>query len=283
MHTCEYCDTSFTNKSNLSFHKKNAKYCLSKRDQPLPTTYTCKACGKILTTSQRLGAHVKSCSKHTITPFQEKIQLLESSLDENIENFHRSLLDQKMMYESKLAEQKEEYEIKINNLQDKLENVAIKAASRSTTTNKVSNFIQNMAPLTEQVLRENLHQLTIEHIKKGAEGYAQYALEFPLKDRVACVDYSRKKIKFKDHDGNTITDPEMSFLTQKFFKSIKERNKELFVECTREMRDKVDEDSFNIMSLVAESYTGVNEGSEGTTSDFTQEFVKEVCKKTIRE
>ena len=54
--------------------------------------------------------------------------------------------------------------------------------------------------------------LTLEHIKKEPRGYAEYALEYPLRDRVVCVDYARRKIKFKDSNGNVITDPEMNRL-----------------------------------------------------------------------
>lgn len=73
-----------------------------------------------------------------------------------------------------------------------------------------------MQPVTEELLLDNVQYLTIEHIKKGAEGYAEYALEYPLKDRLLCSDYSRRKVKFKDNDGNVITDPEMTTLARKF-------------------------------------------------------------------
>jgi hypothetical protein len=177
----------------------------------------------------------------------------------------------------------EMYERKISNLQDKLENIAIKAATKSTTTNKNNTYIQNLLPVTDQHFLDNLPNLTIEHIKKGAEGYAQYALEYPLKDRVACVDYSRRKVKYKDHDGNVITDPEMSNLTQKFFKSIQDRNKDLFRECAIEFRQKCDEDSFDKMAFLAETLAGVSASSNGDRSEFSHEFVKEVCKATMRE
>jgi len=35
--------------------------------------------------------------------------------------------------------------------------------------------------------------LTLDHHVKGAEGYAEYALEFPFKDKIVCVDVNRNK------------------------------------------------------------------------------------------
>ena len=121
----------------------------------------------------------------------------------------------------------EELKTQIQTLQDKLENIAIKAVQRPTTTNmnktNINNFIQNMQPISSDHLLEQSSNLTLEHIQKGASGYAEYALEYPLKDRIACVDYSRRKMKFKDKDGNLITDPEMIKLAPMFFDSIKDK------------------------------------------------------------
>lgn len=117
----------------------------------------------------------------------------------------------------------------ISKLQDKLENIALQAVKRPTTTNKtqINNFIQNMQPITADQLIEYTPQLTIEDVQKGASGYAEYVLEYPLKDRVVCVDYARRKIKFKNRDGNLVTDPEMAKLAPMFFESIKAKSNEL--------------------------------------------------------
>ena len=79
----------------------------------------------------------------------------------------------------------------IKDLQNKLENIAIKAVQKSTTTN--INYIQKMEPITKEHLVNHIPQLTIEHIKKGASGYAEYAeyaLEGPLKDKSSQLVYS---------------------------------------------------------------------------------------------
>lgn len=75
-----------------------------------------------------------------------------------------------------------------------------------------------MQTITADQLIEHTPQLTIEHVQKGASGYAEYELEYPLKDRVVCVDYMRRKIKFKNRDGNLCTDQEMANLTPMFFR-----------------------------------------------------------------
>ena len=59
---------------------------------------------------------------------------------------------------------------------------------------------------------------------KEPESNNQYVF-YPLKDMMICVDYYRRKIKFKDKHGNVITDPEIKLLTTlttKFFNSIKD-------------------------------------------------------------
>ena len=40
-------------------------------------------------------------------------------------------------------------------------------------------------------------------------------LDYPLKDKMICVDYSRRKVKFKDKDGNI--DKERKFVDNQEF------------------------------------------------------------------
>ena len=48
-------------------------------------------------------------------------------------------------------------------------------------------------------------------------------MEYPLKDKIVCTDFSRRKLKYKDENGNLIEDPEMIKLSQKLFKAIEEK------------------------------------------------------------
>ena len=186
------------------------------------------------------------------------------------------------MLKYQLNEQRIRYEKRITDLEDKLENIALKAVSRPTTKNTQINYIQQLQPITDQHLIDNVQHLTIDHIMKGPEGYAQYALEYPLKDRLICVDYARRKVKFKDRDGNVITDPEMSNLATKFFNSIKDKNKELIVECGDKLKENFGDEVDTIVKLF-DYKTCVERGSDGETTEFHHDFVKHVCSKSIKE
>ena len=117
---------------------------------------------------------------------------------------------------------------------------------------------------------------------KGPEGYAQYALEYPLKDKMICVDYSRRKVKFKDKDGNVITDPEMANLATKFFNSIKDKNKELIIECSNKLKENFGDEIDTIVKIF-DYKMAVDRGSEGEKSDFQYDFVTHMCSNTIKE
>mgnify|MGYP000539356318 CR=1 FL=1 len=134
-------------------------------------------------------------------------------------------------------------------------------------------LFRSLQPLTDQHLTDNVQHLTIDHILKGPEGYAQYALEYPLKDRMICVDYARRKVKFKDTDGNVITDPEMSNLATKFFNSIKDKNKKLIIECSDKLKENFGDEVDTIVKIL-DYKMAVDQGSNGETTEFYDDFVK---------
>jgi hypothetical protein len=269
---CEFCKNIFKTKSSLNNHKINAKYCLKIRNQ-VNETLRCKGCKKVFGSKQWLTMHYNKCPSNIKNTLKMNNQLTEKNKELQTVN-------------DMLENQIEEYKHTIQQLQDKLENIALKAVSRPTTSNKtqINNYIQQMQPLTDKHFTESVSNLTLDHIKKGAEGYAAYALEYPLKDRIICSDYSRRKVKFKDENKNVITDPEMMKLSQKFFNSIKERNKELICESANELKERLGDE--NIMDTVVKMFDyklAVDKGSDGETTEFQLEFVKQICSKSLKE
>jgi hypothetical protein len=83
--------------------------------------------------------------------------------------------------------------------------------------------------ITEELLIENAKFLTIEHILRGPEGYADYALSYILNDRLLIEeDYLNTTfIKYKDKLGNIITDYGGKIFTKMLFDSVRERTHKL--------------------------------------------------------
>lgn len=272
---CNYCKHTFSSKYSLNTHQRTAKYCLKIQNVTLEKEHKCFGCGKLFARIYHLQRHQQKCKAN------EKMLLIEEKLSQ--------VIVERDLYKSKYDEQQkiiEEQKKSIRELQDKLENVAIQAVKRHTTSNKteINNFIQNMPPVTDDLLTDNVKHLSIDHILKGPQGYAEYALEYPLKDRVLCSDYSRRKIKFKNEDGTLIIDPEMTTLAKKFFGSIKDKNKELIFNCTDQVKDKFGDTGVLDTVVKLMGYKAdVDNCSCGEKTEFHHDFVKQVCSKTIKE
>lgn len=272
---CEFCKHTFKNNSSLKQHQKTAKYCLKIRGVS-NKTYKCPSCTKTFSNNYNLSVHLVSCKQSKISidlknELEKKDKMLEQS---------EYMLEQKDLTIKELKKQ-------IRELQDKLENVAIKVGSRATTTTtntQINNYIQKLELTTDEYMDQNVSNLTIEHIKRGPTGYAEYALEYPLNNRLVCVDYSRRKVKYKDKEGNVITDPEMAKLTKKLFESINSRNKELIMEFLKDTSGKLDPMvQMEMMTDMGDYIAMVNRGAAGEKTDLYHDFVKMICSKTIKD
>ena len=152
---------------------------------------------------------------------------------------------------------------------------------RSTKINKIENTMNILSPLTTEHLREQARFLKIEHIHEGMDGYARYALDYPLKNRVVCTDFSRRKIQYKDVDGKVVHDPDMKKLSQELFKAIRERNDELFTDYMTKLCNAVGEDptqaNQQILTDAIRLRSEVKKLEDGKKSEMAQTFVKTVC------
>ena len=124
-HVCRYCQSEFKTKSYLNYHQKNTKYCIEKQGE-YGKQFTCKYCDKSVSSEKRLKTHYNICSEYSVTHLREE-------------------------YEDKLEEKEElirDLRQQIKELQNKLENIALKAVLRPTTTNmnktEINNYIQNI-------------------------------------------------------------------------------------------------------------------------------------------
>jgi hypothetical protein len=279
---CDYCNKKFKNSYILKNHMKTAKYCLEIQGFKSKCSFKCNFCLKNYSQKKDLDIHISKC-------FEKKL----SDKD-------KIITDLKLEKDKIILEK----EARIKELQDQLVDII---RTRPPTTiihnnnnnQRINTIINNLQPITEEHLNEQAQFLTLDHIKQGVDGYVKYALEYPFKDRIVCVDYSRKKIKYKDQDENIIEDPEMTKLSQKFFKAIERKNTEIvesqlsdlyqkLEELHNDSNDDMNEDETVIFQNNSDRITNkifsfrdnrldIMEASKGKKSDIKNNFVKNIC------
>ena len=243
---CKYCNQILKTASSLKQHQKTAKYCLSKQDKKLSNDHICVACGKKFTRKSSLDDHLQICKENTLE--KESIRQYERREKEIIGQYESREKEIIRQYERKLAEKdivikefQDDQRKQINDLNDRIQSMAEKAIVKPSTlnqTNTTNQIINNMMPITDAHLQEHIHNLNPVHVQNGASGYAKYALEYPLKDMILCTDFQRRSCKYKDENGNVVSDPEMTKITKRLFSAIKERNEELINEYSAELQAK---------------------------------------------
>jgi hypothetical protein len=227
MYICNICNKEFKTKGILKTHQLKAKYCIKLQTQ------LCIYCNNYI--------NVELYKEH-------KILCIENIINEK---------NELKLYINKIEQQNIEYKNQITKLeqqnkelQDKLNDITLKLIdkpsnnitnynnnSKNTNTNTKIDIFNQLTPLTEDDFKKNINNLTLEHIKKGAEGYADYALNYTLKDKLMCLDYSRKKICYKNEQGDKVEDYRLNTILPKIFKEIEPVNKEMILALMNNLND----------------------------------------------
>ena len=134
-----------------------------------------------------------------------------------------------------------------------------------------------MPPLLKSDITDNVQYLTLEHHVKGAEGYAEYALEFPFKDKIVCVDTSRNKIKYKNEEGDIIEDIGFRKMMTKLCKELKDRSYSLSQEHYEKLSDKFTEKEMEEYNFV-ETALGIAKCANGKESELCNQIVRMISK-----
>lgn len=264
---CEYCNKEFKSKYTLKSHLEKNKKCLNQRGLQPISDFVCSKCEFIFMFKTDLIRHEEVCTR-------KKIETATSAL---------------------LKEKDKQIDLLLQQLKEKdqiIKELAEKAISKPTITNNTTtnhNIVNNLQIISEEYIKDHAKNLTIDHIKKGALGYSEYFLEYPLKERIACTDYSRRKIKYKNEQGEIVTDPEMTTLSNLLFKSIKERNRELTIQYTNELTDKFktasDPAQLSYFMEVASNFSQqdleVFRMFNGDKNDFFHDILRHICSKTL--
>jgi len=230
---CEFCNNSFSNISNLRYHKKTNKKCQiiqkQKKDVEIES-FNCLFCNKTFT-KQTIKIHNKICKKKLNTELRQLLsentelrQLLSGKDEENKrllnekDEENKRLLNKKDEENKRLLNEKDEeikklqmriIELETENkiyLQDR--EVVQKMAMQPKTTNtnnkiKINNFFDNPERI-KQMIDEKLNK---DYVSDGQRGVAQFAYDTLLKDvdgnkNYICSDPSRHIFKFQNSEGN---------------------------------------------------------------------------------
>jgi hypothetical protein len=263
---CKYCNKKLSSKSSLSVHIKRAKYCLEIRNitqnNSTDNLFACEGCGCKYTSKQNLIIHKENCVKYHVN---KETKILKD----------RNSQQEKIIKELKLV---------ILNLQKDMKEVAIKAVSRPThtTSNKtiqINNYIKQMEPLRIDRIKENVPMLTLDHHVKGPEGYAEYALEFPFKDRIICVDVARNKIKYKNEEGDIVEDPGFRKMMLKLCDALKDRSYKLCQDHYEKLLDKFSEEEMDNTDFdFMEAAKAIHKYANGRESEFCSKIIRLISK-----
>nr|QBK87782.1 MAG: C2H2 type zinc finger protein [Marseillevirus LCMAC202] len=243
-----------------------AKYCVALQEQRIlqeqrtlqerhAQKYVCESCGIELTRKDNLKRHQEVCKRHQEV---KKEELLERQISH------------------------------LTNLVEKL------ASKPDTNVNNVNRnvVLGNLQPVVEEDIEAlAIEYLTIDDIKKGVVGLVTFVLNYPLGERIICTDKSRKKLQYKDAEGNVVNDPGGVKLSQTFFKAINPRNQELirteYEDITTKVQDIVQRgaaDEENVTKLMLQAMqlqtlgAKCNEIAEGGDNDVRVDFVNQLTK-----
>ena len=239
---CEFCNSKFSKKCNLTTHQKRTKKCLliqGKYDNNNNELFMCKKCDKSFTKKQSLNEHEPKC----LSSFGSKYEDLQKKY-EILEKTNKIKLEEK----DKLIEtlQRQVYD-----LQDKLSNIAEIGTKKETNTYRINNVVNQLVPydLDRDKIRMIVDEkFTENHLYAKENGVVNFAVTNLLKDnegnlKMTCTDTARKIFVYKDQDGNLYKDPNATNFTEMYIPEVKRKSYEI-------ISDKEDDDVVELTECV---------------------------------
>ena len=139
MFQCEFCSKIYSSKSNLSYHKKTTKSCLSLRENVQVEKYKCSYCEYYCENKNNTKKHETTCK---LKPKPKTYEILFR----DYENAMKIIEDLKLQNKD---------------LQDRIQSLAVTAITKPSTINQntTNQIINNMMPITDEHLQEHIHNL----------------------------------------------------------------------------------------------------------------------------
>ena len=254
---CQICNKKFPTISSLNRHQRTSK---------CSTASQCDTCKMLYV---NLSKHYPDCvsflkkENEVLRGDNERYILQITMLQDKMENMTHDRLDE-------IQEQMKELSKKMD---EKQEPPVIHIHNNNY------NQIQNLNIMKPNDFDSFSEFLTIDHIKKGPFGYAEYAITYPLSNKILCTDFSRRKLKYKTDEGEVKTDINLNTLSKDLFKSIDDRNKELIFQYAQEYIEPIknSEEKMNAYVKFMNYISLIRDGSQGIHHDLYPDFVKQIC------
>lgn len=157
----------------------------------------------------------------------EQKSIYETKLSEQKSIYETKLSEQKSLYETKLSEFKCFYEKEIKEYKSYVSELCLNQKPKIVNTtyqnNVVNNIISGLEVMVPSKIEDSCEYLTVDHLIRGAKGIAKFAMDHPFKNRIYCSDTSRRTIKYKNENGDVITDPGAKKVTDYLIEGIRDR------------------------------------------------------------
>ena len=283
LNTCQFCDISLKDKYSLKNHLVRNKKCLKIRGLTLNTNFICKGCKNTYSSNANLVIHIETCKEYIILKVREECKVeYDKQIQEKNNEIDKLLLDIKSEYCTQINKLKEQLKEKnnefenlkkssekslfdahnqIQTLQKMLENIAIKAVDKPTTTNTTINNIRNSFSdkyFVEDIKEADIKRkcqtfLTEQILMEGQRGIARLCTEHIIntkdqKKMLIATDPIRNKFRYMDKNGNMKDDIDARTFIEKVSKPIKEIAGIVFdnvLSDIKEEKDNIEEDNYS--------------------------------------
>lgn len=251
---CEFCNTLFSNKSNLNAHQKTTKYCLKLRkiiEEKEREPFECEFCEKIYCRKDYLKKHQLKCEgklkieydnlKEKLEEKEKELIKIESEKNKEINGVLLDRIEDLKNCNTKMAE--------IAKIPNVINNNTITNTTTTNTDNskKINNVLNLMSPSDilsnpEKIRKIFQDNYRTKHLMRGVEGLASFSIEFILKTPdgkvcYMCTDPSRKTFLAMNSDGSVNKDIECYNLIDMIYKPANEESERLY----RNIKDNHDE------------------------------------------
>lgn len=249
---CEFCNKTFSTKTNLNVHKETTKSCL-KLQGKINDSFKCNICEQVFTTNTNLKQHMKTKCIKEIESRKETDLIL--SLQKENEKLKESKDKVNEQIISDLRKEIEYLKSQNEKLQQALSQIAVNSKgnttniinSNNTTTNSNNSPHLNLNNIEDisNFLEKNLNK---DVVKGGQKALAKLLSEkYLTKDGVKlykCTDASRQNFEYIDEKGEVERDIKANKLKKALIEGgVKDKAKTIGKQIWK--KDQEDEEDYN--------------------------------------